>query len=169
MIPLVWYDFSLCQKGNYLTWLTSSSILNHLVLSSRLFLLCYRIPNLPWDTTGVGGMKSCRYHLELLSTDICTKIFVEETKGVCQRALKGSTRVCFLFYSWLMSKKSAEAAASIGVELISTVKTNTTFFQGYDRGVNKILAWRVLHGVKEQAYSTRGKFATLYCLQVKFL
>ena len=45
-----------------------------------------------------------------------------------QRALKGSTRDFFLFGSWLLSKKSAKAAASIGIDLIGMVKTNTKIF-----------------------------------------
>ena len=46
------------------------------------------------------GMKSSRYNLELGNTDTCTKILVEETKGIGKRELKGSTRDCFLFVSW---------------------------------------------------------------------
>ena len=53
---------------------------------------------------------------------------MEETKGVGQRALKGSTRDCFLFNGWFSLKKEAEAAASIGVDFIGMVKTNTKRF-----------------------------------------
>ena len=70
-------------------------------------------------------MNSTRYHLELGATSACTKIFMEETKGLGQRALKGSKRDCFLFDSWFLSNKSAEEASSIGVDLIGMVKTNT--------------------------------------------
>ena len=42
--------------------------------------------------------------------------------------MKGSTRDCFLFDRWLLSKKSAEAAASIDVDLVGMVKTNTKEF-----------------------------------------
>ena len=70
-------------------------------------------------------MKSSRYHLELGATSACTKRLVEETKGLGQRALKGSMRDFFLFVGWLLSKKSAEADASIGIDLVGVVKTNT--------------------------------------------
>ena len=39
-----------------------------------------------------------------------------------------STRDCFLLGSWLSSKKTVEAAAYIGVDLIEMVKTNTKAF-----------------------------------------
>ena len=77
---------------------------------------------------GKEGMKSGRYHLELGAADACTKRLMEETKGLGQRASKGSTRYCFLFSSWFYRKKEAETAASIGVDLISMVKTNTKGF-----------------------------------------
>ena len=38
------------------------------------------------------GIKSIRYHLELGAIAACTKILMEETKGLEQRALKVSTR-----------------------------------------------------------------------------
>ena len=41
---------------------------------------------------------------------------------------KGETEDCFLFYSWLASKKAAEAAMEIGAELIGMVKKNTKRF-----------------------------------------
>ena len=57
---------------------------------------------------GNEGMKLIRYYLGLYATAICTQIFMEETKGMGQRALKGSTRDCFLLDSWFSSKKEAE-------------------------------------------------------------
>ena len=60
--------------------------------------------------------------------DACTKRLMEETKGLGKMVLKGSTRDCFLFGSCFLSNKSAEASASIGVDLISMVKTNTKGF-----------------------------------------
>ena len=50
---------------------------------------------------------------------------MEETKGLGQRALKLSTRDCFLLNSWFLSKKEAEASTSIGVDLIGMAKINT--------------------------------------------
>ena len=44
------------------------------------------------------------------------------------RSLKGPTRYCFLFESCFLSKKASEVAASIGVDLIGMVKTNTKGF-----------------------------------------
>ena len=62
------------------------------------------------------------------ATAAFTKILIEEMKELGQRSLKGSTRDCFLFESWFLLKKSAEAATSIGVDLIGMVKTNTKGF-----------------------------------------
>ena len=73
-------------------------------------------------------MMSNQYHMELGATAVCTKIFMEETKGLGHRTLKGSTRYFFLFGSWFSSKKSAEEDVSIGVDFIGMVKTNTKVF-----------------------------------------
>ena len=73
-------------------------------------------------------MELSRYHLELGATAACNKIFMEEKTGLGQISLKGSTRYFFLFGSRLLPKKSAEAAASIDVDLIGMVKTNTKGF-----------------------------------------
>ena len=43
-------------------------------------------------------------------------------------ALKWSTRYCLLFDGWFSSKKAAESAAYIDVDLIGMVKTNTKRF-----------------------------------------
>ena len=66
--------------------------------------------------------------MELGATAACTKILMEETKGMGQRSVKGSTRYCFLFESWFSYKKVDEASTSIGVDLIGIVKTNTKRF-----------------------------------------
>ena len=63
-------------------------------------------------------MKLNRHHLELSAMSACTNILMEETKGLGQKACKGSRRGCFMFESCLLSKKSAEEAISIGVDLI---------------------------------------------------
>ena len=73
-------------------------------------------------------MKSSRYHLELGDTAVCTKILMEEEKGLDQRDLINSTRNYFLFDIWFSLRKAAEASASIGVDLIGMVKTNTKEF-----------------------------------------
>ena len=66
--------------------------------------------------------------MELGATAACTKILMEETKGLGNRSLKGSTRDFSLFDSWFLPKKAAKAAASIGVDFIGIVKTNTKVF-----------------------------------------
>ena len=79
-----------------------------------------------------------RYHLELGTTSTCTKRLMEDTKGMGQRVLKGSTRFLTLFVSWFLSKKAAEAADSIGVDLIGMLKTNTKgFFKVTIEGLTK--------------------------------
>ena len=83
-------------------------------------------------------MNYSRFHLELGATVACNNISTKETKGLGQRSLKGSTRDCVLFGSSFLSKKSAEAAASIGVDLIGMVKTNTKgFFKDMVEGLAK--------------------------------
>ena len=77
--------------------------------------------------------------------------------------LKGSTRDYLMFNSWFSSKKSAEADASIGVDLIGMVKNqHQIIFQGYDIEVDKLFFWRILHCVEEHPDGTRGKAATCY-------
>ena len=58
------------------------------------------------------------------TTDVCTNILMEETKGLGQRELKVLTRDGFLFDSWFSSKKTAEAAAYNDVDFIGMMKTN---------------------------------------------
>ena len=70
-------------------------------------------------------MKLRRYHSELGAIAACTKRFMEDTNGLGQRAVEGSTRACLIFDRLFLSKKSAESAASIGVDLIVIVKTDT--------------------------------------------
>ena len=73
-------------------------------------------------------MNLSRYYLELGATNACTKRFMDETKGLWQRSLKGSTRDCFPFESWFLTKNSVEAVVYIGVDSIGIVKTNTRGF-----------------------------------------
>ena len=73
-------------------------------------------------------MKNSRYQQELGATAACTKRMMEETKGIGQKYKKGGAKDCFLFDSWFASKKAAEAAMELGVELIGMVKTNTKGF-----------------------------------------
>ena len=58
----------------------------------------------------------------------CTKILMEDAKGLGQRALERSTRDFFLFNSWFSSNKAADTASSIGVDLIGVVKNITKGF-----------------------------------------
>ena len=66
--------------------------------------------------------------MELGAMVACTKILMEETKGLGQRALEGSTRDCFLLEGWFLSKKLEEEATSIGADFIGMVKTKTKIF-----------------------------------------
>ena len=66
--------------------------------------------------------------MHLSATAACDKTLMEESKGLGKRAVKVSTRDCFLFDSWFLSKKSAVSADSSGVDLIGMVKTNTKGF-----------------------------------------
>ena len=56
---------------------------------------------------GKERMKSIWYHLELGATAACTKILMEETKGLGQRALKGSTRDFFHLWKLVLAKESS--------------------------------------------------------------
>ena len=40
--------------------------------------------------------------------------------------------------------------------------------KGYNRGVNKGFAWRILHSVEDQACGARGKVTNFFWIQVKF-
>ena len=73
---------------------------------------------------GKEEMKSSWYYLELGSTYACTKKFMEKTKGLGQRDLRGSTRDFSLLDSLLLSKKAAKEAVYIGVYFIGIVTTN---------------------------------------------
>ena len=73
-------------------------------------------------------MKNSRYQQELGATAACTKRMMEETKGIGQKSKKRGPKDCFLFDSRFASKKAAEAAMELGVELIGMVKTNTKGF-----------------------------------------
>ena len=73
-------------------------------------------------------MKHIKYQQEIGETAACTKIMMEATKGIVQKSIKGGTKDCLLFDSWFASKKAAESAMEVDVELIGTVKTNTKGF-----------------------------------------
>ena len=73
-------------------------------------------------------MKHSKYQKYLGSTESCTKITMEATKGIGQKSKKGGPKDCFLFDSWFTSKKAAESAMELGAELIVMVKTNTKGF-----------------------------------------
>ena len=77
---------------------------------------------------GKEGMKDSRYQQDLGSTSACTKRMMDKTKGIGQKSKKEGPKYCFLFDSWFVSKKAAEAEMEIGAELIGTVKTNTKLF-----------------------------------------
>ena len=49
---------------------------------------------------------------------------METTKEMGQNSIKGGINYCFLFDSWLASKKATEAAMEVGIKLIDTAKKN---------------------------------------------
>ena len=53
----------------------------------------------------------------------CTESIMEETKGLGNRDVKGTTNYCFVFESWFASKRSAEAVMGVGEDMIGMVKT----------------------------------------------
>ena len=53
---------------------------------------------------------------------------LESTTGIGQRYIKGATKDCFIFDSWLSSKKSEESEMEVGSNLIGMVKTKTKLF-----------------------------------------
>ena len=73
-------------------------------------------------------MKHSKYQKELGSTADFTKMIMEATKGVVQKSLKGVTKYCFLFESWIDSKNAAKAAIEVGAKFIGMVNTNTKVF-----------------------------------------
>ena len=70
-------------------------------------------------------MKHIKYHQELGATVACTNIMAEGTKMIGQKYRKGVTKDCFIFDSWLSSKRLAEAPMKVGAEFIGIFKTNT--------------------------------------------
>ena len=66
-------------------------------------------------------MKHSKYYKELGATAACTKIMMEETKGIGKKSIKGWTKDCLLFDSWFASKKAVEAAMEVGAEFIVTM------------------------------------------------
>ena len=77
---------------------------------------------------GKEGMNHSKYQKEIGATTDCTKIMMEETKGIGQKSIKGGTKDCFLFYSWFASKNAEEYEMKFGAKLIGTVKKNTKGF-----------------------------------------
>ena len=73
-------------------------------------------------------MNHIRYQQELGSIAACTKWTMEATKGIGQKSKKGGPKDFFLFDSWFVYKKAAEAAMELGAEFIGMVKTNTKRF-----------------------------------------
>ena len=73
-------------------------------------------------------MYNIKYNMQIGATESCKKIVMEETNQISQRYIKGSTKGCFPFDSWLSSKKSSEFAMDVGADIIGMVKTNTKVF-----------------------------------------
>ena len=58
-------------------------------------------------------------------TEACTNRMMESTKGICQKSRKGATKDCFIFDSWLSSKKTIEFVMEFYAGFIGMVNTNT--------------------------------------------
>ena len=74
---------------------------------------------------GKEGINNTKYHLQLGLKSTCKNIMMEATKGIGHRYIKGATKDCFIFDSWLSSKKSAEDDMGVGSDMIGMFKTNT--------------------------------------------
>ena len=81
-------------------------------------LLCYRGIDVH---RGKEGRNNRKYHLDLGAAAACTKIMIEATKGIGQKYRKGSTKDCFLFDSWLSSKKAEVSVMEVCADLIGMV------------------------------------------------
>ena len=73
-------------------------------------------------------MKHSKYQQELVSTVACNNRFMEATKGIGQKYIKGGTNDCFLFDICFASQNAEEAAIGIGDNFIGILKTNTNKF-----------------------------------------
>ena len=91
---------------------------------------------------------------------------MESTKGIGQRDMKGATKDCFIFDSWLYSNNSEEDVMEFGADLISMVKKYTKIMRRDNSESYKGLARRLLTCAGEQAYGTWGQAYNFYWLQV---
>ena len=69
---------------------------------------------------------------------------MEATKGIGQRSVKGYTKDFFLFDSWFSSKRSEEAAMSVGAEIICMVKTNQRDYVSIPLRILQSIGWEVV-------------------------
>ena len=90
--------------------------------------------SITWDLLFVESQrgkevaKNSKYQKDLGATASCTMRMMETTKGISQKYRKGATKDCFIFDSWLYSKKSEESAMEVGAKLLGMVKTNNKGF-----------------------------------------
>ena len=69
-------------------------------------------------------MKHSKYQQQIGVNEVCTKRTSESTNRIGQRYIKWDMKDCFLFESWLSSKKLAEAVMEYGDDLIVMIKIN---------------------------------------------
>ena len=72
--------------------------------------------------------KQINYQQGFGATAVYTKKMTESTKGIGNKYIKKMMKYCFLFDSWLSSKKVAETTMKVGVKLIGMSKKNTKGF-----------------------------------------
>ena len=73
-------------------------------------------------------MKHGKYQQELGVTVACTKRMKEAANDIGQKYSKGATKECFIFDSWVSSKKATEDVMEFGAEFICMGKTNNKGF-----------------------------------------
>ena len=67
-------------------------------------------------------MNNIKYHMDILSMTDCKNIIMELKKGLGQRGIKDATKGCFIFDSWISSKRLDESAMDVGSDIIVMVK-----------------------------------------------
>ena len=128
MNPWVRFVFERRKKGTYLTCPIFSASRSHWGYSSRKSPVMLQGPCYIKFQIGKEVVKHSNYQHQIGVTAACIKRMTEATKGVGQKYIKGATQDCFLFDSWLSSKKWEEYVMEVGAEFIGVVRKNTKGF-----------------------------------------
>ena len=67
-------------------------------------------------------MNNIKNHMDILSITDCKYINMEAKKGLGQRGIKDATKGCFIFDSWIYSKRLDESAIYVGSDITGIVK-----------------------------------------------